>query len=84
MKVSTLNKSQKLKALSNLLTDNHFYSEAELVLTEKGLDYLELIKKASGDSYELPTSEVLGENYKDIAKLCKSLKIELSDTVWFD
>lgn len=84
MKVSTLNKSQKLKALSKLLTDNRFYSEAELVLTEKGLDYLELTKKAIGDSYELPASEVLGENYKDIAKLCKSLKIELSDTVWFD
>ena len=77
MKVSTLNKSQKLKALSELLTDNRFYSEAELVLTEKGLDYLEL-------SYELPTNDVLGKDYKDIAKLCKSLKIELSDTVWFD
>lgn len=84
MKVSTLNKSQKLKALSNLLKDNQFYAEAELVVTEKSLDYLELTKKASSDSYELPTSEVLGENYKDIAKLCKSLKIELSDTVWFD
>ena len=84
MKVSTMNKSQKLKALGNLLKDNRFYSEAELVVTEKGLDYLELTKKASCDSYELPTSEVLGENYKDIAKLCKSLKIELSDTVWFD
>lgn len=84
MKVSTMNKSQKLTALSNLLKDNQFYAEAELVVTEKSLDYLELTKKASSDSYELPTSEVLGENYKDIAKLCKSLKIELSDTVWFD
>lgn len=84
MKVSTLNKSQKLKALSNLLKDNQFYAEAELVVTEKGLDYLELTKKASGDSYELPTNDVLGKDYKDIAKLCKSLKIELSDTVWFD
>ena len=45
MKVSTMNKSQKLKALSNLLKDNQFYAEAELVATEKGLDYLELTKK---------------------------------------
>lgn len=84
MKVSTMNKSQKLKALSNLLKDNQFYAEAELIVTEKSLDYLELTKKTSGDSYELPTNDVLGKDYKDIAKLCKNLKIELSDTVWFD
>lgn len=84
MKVSAMNKTQKRQALSNLLKDNHFYAEAELVITEEDLDYLELTKKASGDSHELPTEEVLGKDYKDIAKLCKSLKIDLSDTVWYD
>ena len=83
--VSTMNKKQKLNALAKLLEKHGFYFQADLVLTEEGLDEIgELTKKAYGDSYERETSEVFGSDYKDLMKLAKSLKIKLPESVWFD
>ena len=85
IKVSTMNKKQKLNALAKLLEKHDFYFAANLVLTEKGLDEIgELVKKAYGDSHYRETSEVFGDDYKDLMKLTKSLKIKLPETVWYD
>jgi len=84
VKVTGMSKQEKREALAKLLEKNGFYCEAEDVRTDKKLKYLGLSKKAYGDSSEKLTEDVFGKDYKDLAKLCKSLKVELDPYVWFD
>ena len=84
IKVTGLTKAEKREALAKILKKHGFYSEAEDVQTDKKLKYLALSKKAYGDSYEKLTEDVFKKDYKDLTKLCKSLKIELDPYVWYD
>lgn len=84
IKVTGMTKKEKREAIAKLLEEHRFYSEAEDVRTNKDLEYLELSKKAYGDSHEKLTEDVFGKDYKDLAKLCKSLKLEIDPYVWYD
>lgn len=84
VKVTGMTVQQKREALAKLLEKHGFYCEAEDVRTDKKLKSLELSKKAYGDSSEKLTEDVFGKDYKDLAKLCRNLKVELDPYVWFD
>jgi hypothetical protein len=84
VKVTGMTVQQKREALAKILEENGFYCEAGEVRTDKKLKSLELSKKAYGDSSEKLTEDVFGKDYKDLAKLCRNLKIELDPYVWFD
>lgn len=83
VKSTEMSMQQKREATAKLLEKNGFYSEAKDVRTDN-VDYLELSKKAYGDSSEKLVEDVFGKDYKDLTKLCKSLKIEIDPYVWFD
>lgn len=83
IKVTGMTKKEKRVATAKILEKHGFYSEAEDVRTNN-VDYLELSKKAYGDSHEKLTEDVFGKDYKDLAKLCKSLKLEIDPYVWYD
>lgn len=84
IKITGMNKQQKREATAKLLEKHGFYCEAEDVRTNKKLECLELSKKAYGDSHEKLTEDVFGKDYKDLVKLCKSLKLEIDPYVWYD
>ena len=84
VKVTGMTVQQKREALAKLLEKHGFYCEAGDVRTDKKLKSLELSKKAYGDSSEKLAEDVFGKDYKDLAKLCRNLKIELDPYVWFD
>ena len=81
-----VNKKAVAKELYSLLQRNGFYSfdSPEEVLQCCGSN-IELVKKAHGDSRELPTSVVFGkEDYQQLMDLAKSLNIKVPDYVWYD
>ena len=81
VKVTGMTVKQKREALAKLLEKHGFYCEAEDVRTDKKLKYLGLSKKAYGDSSEKLVEDVFGKDYKDLAKLCRNLKVELDPYV---
>lgn len=83
IKVTGMTKKEKRVATAKILEKHGFYNEAEDVRTNN-VDYLELSKKAYGDSHEKLTEDVFGKDYKDLVKLCKSLKLEIDPYVWYD
>ena len=83
VKTTGMTMQQKRETTAKLLEKHGFYSEAKDVRIDN-VDYLELSKKAYGDSSEKLVEDVFGKDYKDLAKLCKSLKIEIDPYVWFD
>lgn len=83
IKVTGMTKKEKRVATAKILEKHGFYSEAEDVRTNN-VDYLELSKKVYGDSHEKLTEDVFGKDYKDLVKLCKSLKLEIDPYVWYD
>lgn len=83
IKVTGMTKKEKRVSTAKILEKHGFYSEAEDVRTNN-VDYLELSKKAYGDSHEKLTEDVFGKDYKDLVKLCKSLKLEIDPYVWYD
>lgn len=79
------NQKDLAERLADILSNNGFYYDVDEVIeiaNEHG--ELELVKKASGDSYERYTEEEFSKNdFKEIKDLTQQLKIRLSDIVWY-
>ena len=79
------NQKDLAERLADILSNNGFYYDVDEVIeiaNEHG--ELELVKKASGDSYERYTEEEFSKNdFKEIKDLKKKKKIRLSDIVWY-
>lgn len=70
---------QLKRQLLKLLEDHRIYLFEEDIHED-----LELVGKAYGDSYEIFTQTLFGEDYKKLDNLCKQLNIETPEIVWFD
>lgn len=77
------NEKLMAKKIANILSDYGVYYDADEVLDCKN-SYLELVKKASGDSYEIPTEDVFKDDYSELKRLCSALNIALPDEVYYD
>lgn len=85
IKLTGMTKKEKYEATAKILEKHGFYNEADYVRTKKNKAvYIELVKKTYGNTSEKLVEDVFGKDYKDLAKLCKSLKIQLDPYVWYD
>lgn len=76
----------KVKELESLLDKHKLFVEYDELVALVGTgEGPELVKKAYGDSHELPTEDVLGEkDYKRYLQLTKELDIYPTDYVYYD
>lgn len=73
-----------MKKLQDLLRKHRLYCSQEELIQAKDEGFLELVGKASGDSYGIPVDQKFGEDYSMLIKLLNEHEIEIAEEVWFD
>lgn len=74
-----------MNKLIDLLNAYGFYYTKEML--EEIKEYssnIDLIKKARGESFNVPTEEVFGNDYKELKELCNRFGYTFDEVVWYD